>query len=61
MLFRDYAAVYWPNKGIKGHELQAIHLKIVASERDLAGEASPDNDTNNVDKRANGTYNTSPP
>ena len=57
---RDYAATYWPNKGIKGKELQNIHSKIVASDKKLAGDASPD-DGNNVDTRANGSYNTSPP
>ena len=58
---RDYAATYWPNKGIRGSELQTIHAKIVASDKTLAGEASPDNEANNVDHRANGSYNTSPP
>ncbi|RMD40842.1 hypothetical protein DV735_g4299, partial [Chaetothyriales sp. CBS 134920] len=59
--FWDFAATYWPNKGIKGKELQAIHQKIVASDKKLAGDASPDNESNNVDARANGSYNTSPP
>jgi hypothetical protein len=57
---RDFAATYWPNKGIRGSELQAIHAKIVASDKKLAGDASPD-ESNNVDSRANGSYNTSPP
>ncbi|KAI1616167.1 chromodomain-helicase-DNA-binding protein 1 [Exophiala viscosa] len=59
--FWDYAATYWPNKGIKGRELQAIHGKIVASDNKLAGEGSPDDEANNVDSRANGSYQTSPP
>jgi hypothetical protein len=59
--YRDFAATYWPNKGIKGRELQTIHAKIVASDKKLAGDASPENDSNNVDSRANGSYNTSPP
>ncbi|ETN36256.1 uncharacterized protein HMPREF1541_08533 [Cyphellophora europaea CBS 101466] len=59
--FWDYAATYWPNKGIRGSELQTIHAKIVASDKTLAGEASPDNEVNNVDHRTNGSYNTSPP
>lgn len=49
---RDYAATYWPNKGIKGRELQNIHGKIVASDNKLAGEGSPNDDSNNVDNRA---------
>ncbi|KAL6243123.1 ATP-dependent DNA helicase Hrp3 [Rhinocladiella similis] len=59
--FWDYAATYWPNKGIKGQELQTIHGKIVASDNKLAGEASPNDDSSNVDGRANGSYRTSPP
>ncbi|KIW99623.1 uncharacterized protein Z518_11036 [Rhinocladiella mackenziei CBS 650.93] len=59
--FWDYAATYWPNKGIKGSELQNIHGKIVASDNKLAGEGSPNDDSNNVDGRANGSYQTSPP
>jgi hypothetical protein len=59
---RDYAATYWPNKGIKGKELQAIHGKIVASDNKLAGEGSPNDESSNVDGRAtNGSYQTSPP
>jgi len=50
---------YWPNKGIKGEELAKIHLKIIASEKDLAGDASPPNEPN--DNRPNGHYHTSPP
>ena len=63
-LCRDFAATYWPNKGIRGSELQAIHAKIVASDKKLAGDNSPNNEANNVDSRANGAltaYNTSPP
>lgn len=56
---RDYAAVYWPNKGIKGAELAAIHGKIVQSERDLAGDVSPPNESH--ESRPNGKYHTSPP
>lgn len=59
--FWDYAATYWPNKGIKGQELQNIHGKIVASDNKLAGEGSPNDESNNVDGRANGSYHTSPP
>ncbi|KIW67849.1 hypothetical protein PV04_07071 [Phialophora macrospora] len=60
--FWDYAATYWPNKGIKGKELQAIHGKIVASDNKLAGEGSPNDESSNVDGRAtNGSYQTSPP
>ncbi|KIV88307.1 hypothetical protein PV10_08001 [Exophiala mesophila] len=59
--FWDYAATYWPNKGIKGSELQTIHGKIVASDKKLAGEGSPNDDSSNVDGRANGSYRTSPP
>ncbi|RMZ88561.1 hypothetical protein DV736_g4214, partial [Chaetothyriales sp. CBS 134916] len=44
--FWDFAATYWPNKGIKGKELQAIHQKIVASDKKLAGDASPDESNN---------------
>lgn len=58
-LFRDYAVTYWPNKGIKGDELAAIHRKIIASEKDLAGDASPQTEPN--DNRPNGHYHTSPP
>ncbi|OAP54532.1 hypothetical protein AYL99_10980 [Fonsecaea erecta] len=60
--FWDYAATYWPNKGIKGKELQNIHGKIVASDNKLAGEGSPNDESSNVDGRAtNGSYQTSPP
>jgi len=58
---REYAATYWPNKGIRGSELQNIHGKIVASDKKLAGEGSPNDDSSNVDGRANGSYRTSPP
>ncbi|KAK5085011.1 ATP-dependent DNA helicase Hrp3 [Lithohypha guttulata] len=57
--FWDYAVTYWPNKGIKGEELARIHLKIIASEKDLAGDASPQNEPD--DNRPNGHYHTSPP
>lgn len=57
---RDYAVTYWPNKGIRGDELASIHRKIIASERDLAGDASPaQNET--TENRPNGNYHTSPP
>ncbi|OAG35335.1 hypothetical protein AYO21_10475 [Fonsecaea monophora] len=60
--FWDYAATYWPNKGIKGKELQNIHGKIVASDNKLADEGSPNDESSNVDGRAtNGSYQTSPP
>ncbi|KAJ9602080.1 ATP-dependent DNA helicase Hrp3 [Cladophialophora chaetospira] len=60
--FWDFAATYWPNKGIKGKELQTIHAKIVASDNKLAGEGSPNDESSNVDGRAtNGSYQTSPP
>ncbi|EXJ77380.1 chromodomain-helicase-DNA-binding protein 1 [Capronia epimyces CBS 606.96] len=59
--FWEYAATYWPNKGIRGKELQTIHGKIVASDNKLAGEGSPNDESNNVDGRANGSYQTSPP
>ena len=60
--YRDFAATYWPNKGIKGKELQTIHAKIVASDNKLAGEGSPNDESNNVDVRAtDGSYQTSPP
>lgn len=39
--FRDYTATYWPNKGIKGHELQTIYGKIIASDKSIADAASP--------------------
>jgi len=55
---RDYAVTYWPNKGIKGSELRKIHSKIIASEKDLAGDVSPPNEPND---RPNGHYHTSPP
>jgi hypothetical protein len=59
---RDYAATHWPNKGIRGVELQNIHAKIVASDKTLAGEGSPDNEASTNEQRAtNGSYNTSPP
>lgn len=38
---RDYTALYWPNKGIKGHELQTIYGKIIASDKSIADAASP--------------------
>lgn len=38
---RDYTATYWPNKGIKGHELQTIYGKIIASDKSIADAASP--------------------
>jgi hypothetical protein len=41
MAYRDYTATYWPNKGIKGHELQTIYGKIVASDKSIADAASP--------------------
>lgn len=40
-VFRDYTATYWPNKGIKGHELQTIYGKIIASDKSIADAASP--------------------
>lgn len=52
VLHREHTSGYWPNKGIKGHELQTIYGKIVASDRTLAGEASPDNDSNKSDNKA---------
>jgi hypothetical protein len=58
--YREHTSAYWPNKGIKGHELQKIYGKIVASDRTLAGEASPDNDSNNTDNKATGGIKTSP-
>lgn len=63
IVHRDYAATYWPNKGIKGKELQNIHGKIVASDKNLTGDGSPnDDESNNNDGRAtNGAYQTSPP
>ncbi len=39
--FRDYSATYWPNKGRKGHELQTIYDKIIASDKSIADAASP--------------------
>jgi hypothetical protein len=57
---REHTSAYWPNKGIKGHELQKIYGKIVASDRTLAGEASPDNDSNNTDNKATGGIKASP-
>ncbi|KPI41889.1 Chromodomain helicase hrp3 [Cyphellophora attinorum] len=61
--FWDYAATYWPNKGIRGVELQSLHNKIVASDKTLTGEGSPDdNGETSNERRANGgSYNTSPP
>ena len=56
---REYTASHWPNKGIKGHELQAIYGKIVASDRTLAGETSPDNDTNKIEAKSNGAMHAS--
>jgi hypothetical protein len=41
VLSRDYTATYWPNKGIKGHELQTIYGKIIASDKSIADAASP--------------------
>ncbi|KAJ9664235.1 ATP-dependent DNA helicase Hrp3 [Neophaeococcomyces mojaviensis] len=58
--FWDYAVTYWPNKGIRGDELAAIHRKIIASEKDLAGDASPQQ-AEAGDTRPNGHYHTSPP
>ena len=58
--YREHTSAYWPNKGIKGHELQKIYGKIVASDRTLAGEASPDNDSNNTDNKATGGIKMSP-
>ena len=46
-------------KTIKGEELANIHRKIIASEKDLAGDASPQNDP--PEHRPNGHYHTSPP
>ena len=40
-IIRDYTATYWPNKGIKGHELQTIYGKIIASDKSIADAASP--------------------
>ncbi|KAK5076453.1 ATP-dependent DNA helicase Hrp3 [Lithohypha guttulata] len=59
--FWEYAVTYWPNKGIKGDELATIHRKIIASEKDLAGDASPQTQNETNDHRPNGHYHTSPP
>jgi hypothetical protein len=40
-ILRDYTATYWPNRGIKGHELQTIYGKIIASDKSIADAASP--------------------
>jgi hypothetical protein len=53
--------MYWPNKGIAPAELQKIHSKILAADKKLTGEGSPDTESNNVDYKANGSYQTSPP
>jgi hypothetical protein len=51
-IHRDYTATYWPNKGIRGSELQKIHDKIVTAAKALTEEASPEHDPR--DSQANG-------
>jgi len=59
--YRQYTATYWPNKGIAPTELQKIYNKIQAADKKLTGEGSPENESNNVDYKTNGSYHTSPP
>jgi hypothetical protein len=55
---RDYTATYWPNKGIRGSELQKIHDKIVIATKKLTEEVSPEHDPR--DSQANGQMSPAP-
>ena len=58
---REYTTQYWPNKGIQPRELKNIHNKILAANKQLTGDASPEDNSQHNDHRESGSYKTSPP